>query len=436
MKTDLQIAQECTMEPITAIAAKAGIPEEYVECYGKYKAKVSDKYYNQIKDRPDAKLILVTAVNPTPAGEGKTTVTIGLTQALQQMGKNALTCLREPSLGPCMGVKGGAAGGGYAQVVPMEDINLHFTGDLHAITTANNLLASMVDNHIQQGNELNIDPRKIAWKRVVDLNDRQLRHVISGLGGKVNGVPREDSFQITVASEIMAILCLSKDIADLKEKLLKIIEGQIENCEIHVYTDVTKFLKEIHTISFDGIFLDIDMPQMTGIQAAQRVREALPDVGLVFVSSCESMVFEAIKTTPLRFIRKARLEEELEEAVTALLNRYHSLKNYYDFCVNGNTVRLKLSEIYYFESAKHYVKIKTLQEDYMVRAKMADLEQIFNEKGFVRVQSGYIVNLRHVDRVRYKDVLMNNGECISISRDRLEDLKLKHLEFIRRENNL
>lgn len=225
MKTDLQIAQECTMEPITAIAAKAGIPEEYVECYGKYKAKVSDKYYNQIKDRPDAKLILVTAVNPTPAGEGKTTITIGLTQALQQMGKNALTCLREPSLGPCMGVKGGAAGGGYAQVVPMEDINLHFTGDLHAITTANNLLASMVDNHIQQGNELNIDPRKIAWKRVVDLNDRQLRHVISGLGGKVNGVPREDSFQITVASEIMAIFCLANDLHDLKEMLGKIIVG-------------------------------------------------------------------------------------------------------------------------------------------------------------------------------------------------------------------
>lgn len=225
MKTDLQIAQECTMEPITAIAAKAGIPEEYVECYGKYKAKVSDKYYNQIKDRPDAKLILVTAVNPTPAGEGKTTVTIGLTQALQKMGKNALTCLREPSLGPCMGVKGGAAGGGYAQVVPMEDINLHFTGDLHAITTANNLLASMVDNHIQQGNELNIDPRKIAWKRVVDLNDRQLRHVISGLGGKINGVPREDSFQITVASEIMAIFCLANDLHDLKEMLGKIIVG-------------------------------------------------------------------------------------------------------------------------------------------------------------------------------------------------------------------
>ncbi len=225
MKTDLQIAQECTMEPITAIAAKAGIPEEYVECYGKYKAKISDKYYDVIKDNPDAKLILVTAVNPTPAGEGKTTVTIGLTQALQQMGKNALTCLREPSLGPCMGVKGGAAGGGYAQVVPMEDINLHFTGDLHAITTANNLLASMVDNHIQQGNELNIDPRKVVWKRVVDLNDRQLRHVISGLGGKVNGVPREDSFQITVASEIMAIFCLANDLQNLKEMLGKIIVG-------------------------------------------------------------------------------------------------------------------------------------------------------------------------------------------------------------------
>lgn len=225
MKSDLQIAQECVMEPITAVAAKAGIPEEFVECYGRYKAKISDKYYDQIKNNPDAKLILVTAVNPTPAGEGKTTVTIGLTQALQKLGKNAITCLREPSLGPCMGVKGGAAGGGYAQVVPMEDINLHFTGDLHAITTANNLLASMVDNHIQQGNELNIDPRKIAWKRVVDLNDRQLRNVISGLGGKVNGTPREDGFQITVASEIMAIFCLANDLKHLKEMLGKIIVG-------------------------------------------------------------------------------------------------------------------------------------------------------------------------------------------------------------------
>ena len=224
-KTDLQIAQECKMEHILEVAKKAGIPEEYIDCYGKYKGKISDKYFNEIKDNKDAKLILVTAVNPTPAGEGKTTVTIGLTQALQKMGKNAITCLREPSLGPCMGVKGGAAGGGYAQVVPMEDINLHFTGDLHAITTANNLLASMVDNHIQQGNELNIDPRKIAWKRCVDLNDRQLRNVISGLGGKVNGVPREDAFQITVASEIMAIFCLANDLKQLKEMLGQIIVG-------------------------------------------------------------------------------------------------------------------------------------------------------------------------------------------------------------------
>ena len=224
-KTDLQIAQECKMEHILKVAEKAGIPEEYIDCYGKYKGKISDKYFNEIKDNKDAKLILVTAVNPTPAGEGKTTVTIGLTQALQKMGKNAITCLREPSLGPCMGVKGGAAGGGYAQVVPMEDINLHFTGDLHAITTANNLLASMVDNHIQQGNELNIDPRRISWKRCVDLNDRQLRTVISGLGGKVNGVPREDAFQITVASEIMAIFCLANDLKQLKEMLGQIIVG-------------------------------------------------------------------------------------------------------------------------------------------------------------------------------------------------------------------
>ena len=225
MKTDIEIAQEAVMEPITKVAESIGIEADDLELYGKYKAKLSEEFLRKIQDRPNGKLILVTAVNPTPAGEGKTTVTIGLTQALQQMGKNALTCLREPSLGPCMGVKGGAAGGGYAQVVPMEDINLHFTGDLHAITTANNLLASMVDNHIQQGNELNIDPRKIAWKRVVDLNDRQLRHVISGLGGKVNGVPREDSFQITVASEIMAIFCLANDLHDLKEMLGKIIVG-------------------------------------------------------------------------------------------------------------------------------------------------------------------------------------------------------------------
>lgn len=225
MKSDLQIAQECKMEPIEKIAQKAGIPLEYVECYGKYKAKINHAYFEEIKDNPDAKLILVTAVNPTPAGEGKTTVTIGLAQALQKLGKNALVALREPSLGPCMGVKGGAAGGGYAQVVPMEDINLHFTGDLHAITTANNLLSAMIDNHIQQGNECNIDPRKIVWKRALDMNDRALRDIVIGLGGKPNGIPREDGFQITVASEIMAIFCLANDLAHLKEMLGRIIVG-------------------------------------------------------------------------------------------------------------------------------------------------------------------------------------------------------------------
>lgn len=225
MKTDLQIAQECKMERIEKVAEKAGIPEEYVECYGKYKAKISDEYYNSIKDNKDGKLILVTAVNPTPAGEGKTTITIGLSQALNKMGKKTMVALREPSLGPCFGVKGGAAGGGYAQVVPMEDINLHFTGDIHAITTANNILSAMIDNHIQQGNECNIDPRKIVWKRVLDMNDRALRDIVIGLGGKPNGVPREDSFQITVASEVMAIFCLAESITDLKDKLGKIIVG-------------------------------------------------------------------------------------------------------------------------------------------------------------------------------------------------------------------
>ena len=223
-KTDIQIAQECQMAPITEIAAKAGIDEKYLEQYGKYKAKID---YNLLKesDKPDGKLILVTAINPTPAGEGKTTTTIGLADGLQKLGKKAMVALREPSLGPVFGVKGGAAGGGYAQVVPMEDINLHFTGDFHAIGAANNLLAAMIDNHIYQGNELNIDPRKITWKRCVDMNDRQLRYVTDGLGGKANGTPREDGYDITVASEVMAVLCLAKDITDLKERLSRIIIG-------------------------------------------------------------------------------------------------------------------------------------------------------------------------------------------------------------------
>lgn len=224
-KTDIQIAQESVMTNISEIAEKAGIDEKYVEQYGKYKAKID---YNLLKERqndPDGKLVLVTAISPTPAGEGKTTTTVGLADALHKMGKNVIAALREPSLGPVFGVKGGAAGGGYAQVVPMEDINLHFTGDMHAIGIANNLIAACLDNHIQQGNQLGIDVKKITWKRVVDMNDRQLRNVVDGLGGRMQGVPREDGFEITVASEIMAILCLSKDITDLKEKVASIIVG-------------------------------------------------------------------------------------------------------------------------------------------------------------------------------------------------------------------
>ena len=224
MKTDIEIAQECTMEPITAIAEKAGIPDEYLEQYGKYKAKIDYNFLKKSQNK-DGKLILVTAINPTPAGEGKTTTTVGLADAMQRLNKKVMVALREPSLGPVFGIKGGAAGGGYGQVVPMEDINLHFTGDFHAIGAANNLLAALIDNHIYQGNELNIDPRKIVWKRCVDMNDRQLRFVTDGLGGRINGVPREDGYDITVASEIMAVLCLSKDITDLKERLGRIIVG-------------------------------------------------------------------------------------------------------------------------------------------------------------------------------------------------------------------
>lgn len=221
--TDIEIAQSFEMKPITQIAATAGIGEEYLEPYGKYKAKISLDVLKG-KEREN-KLVLVTAMTPTPAGEGKTTTTIGLADGLRKLGKNANVALREPSLGPVFGIKGGAAGGGWAQVVPMEDINLHFTGDMHAIGAANNLLAAMVDNHIYQGNSLNIDPRKITWKRCVDMNDRQLRHITDGLGGRINGVPREDGYDITVASEVMAILCLSESIADLKERLSRIIVG-------------------------------------------------------------------------------------------------------------------------------------------------------------------------------------------------------------------
>ena len=229
MKTDIQIAQEAAMLPIKEVVKPFGIQEDDLELYGKYKAKLSEELWNQVKDRPDGKLVLVTAINPTPAGEGKTTVTVGLGQALNQMGKKTMIALREPSLGPCFGVKGGAAGGGYSQVVPMEELNLHFTGDFHAITSANNLLAAMLDNHIQQGNELDIDTRQITWKRCVDMNDRVLRNVVVGLGAKADGYVREDHFVITVASEIMAILCLCSDMADLKKRLGQIIVAYNRN---------------------------------------------------------------------------------------------------------------------------------------------------------------------------------------------------------------
>ncbi|MCM1124635.1 MAG: formate--tetrahydrofolate ligase [Eubacterium sp.] len=250
MKTDIEIAQEAVLENIVDVAKRLGMESDDLELYGKYKAKISDEYIERIQDNPDGKLILVTAINPTPAGEGKTTTSVGLGQAFGVMGKKAVIALREPSLGPCFGIKGGAAGGGYAQVVPMEDLNLHFTGDFHAITSANNLLAAILDNHIQQGNELNIDPRQIVWKRCLDMNDRVLRNVVVGLGGKADGVVREDHFVITVASEIMAILCLATDIADLKERLGRIIvaydyQGNpVTACDLNAVGAMTALLKD------------------------------------------------------------------------------------------------------------------------------------------------------------------------------------------------
>ncbi len=223
MKTDIEIAQEACLLPIKEVAAKLEISEDDLEYYGKYKAKLSDELWNHLQEKEDGKLILVTAINPTPAGEGKTTTTVGLGQAFGKLKKKAVIALREPSLGPCFGIKGGAAGGGYAQVVPMEDLNLHFTGDFHAITSANNLLAAILDNHLQQGNELNIDPKQIVWKRCLDMNDRALRNIVIGMGTKLDGVVREDHFIITVASEIMAILCLAENLEDLKERLARII---------------------------------------------------------------------------------------------------------------------------------------------------------------------------------------------------------------------
>lgn len=250
MLSDIEIAQKARLYPIADIAESIGIPEKELEAYGPYKAKISLQFSESLKNKPMGKLILVTAVSPTPAGEGKTTTTVGLGQALSKLNKKTMICLREPSLGPCMGIKGGAAGGGYSQVVPMEDINLHFTGDLHAITATHNLLAAMVDNHIHQGNTLHIDPRKVVWNRVMDMNDRALRHIVVGLGGHINGVPRESGFDITVASEIMAILCLANSIKDMKERFSRIIVGYTYNNEpvragdIHAEGAMTALMKE------------------------------------------------------------------------------------------------------------------------------------------------------------------------------------------------
>ena len=250
MKSDIQIAQEAVMEPITEVAKRLDIREDELELYGKYKAKFSDELLERLKDEPNGKLVLVTAINPTPAGEGKTTTSVGLGQAFGKLGKKAVIALREPSLGPCFGIKGGAAGGGYAQVVPMEDLNLHFTGDFHAITSANNLLAALLDNHIQQGNELGIDPRQIIWKRCLDMNDRVLRNVVVGLGSKMDGMVREDHFVITVASEIMAVLCLADDMEDLKRRLGNIIvaynfEGKpVTADDLHATGSMAALLKD------------------------------------------------------------------------------------------------------------------------------------------------------------------------------------------------
>ena len=250
MKTDIEIAQEAVMEPIVKVAQKLGIKEDELELYGKYKAKISDEYMNSIKGNPDGQLVLVTAINPTPAGEGKTTTSVGLGEAFGKLGKKAVIALREPSLGPCFGIKGGAAGGGYAQVVPMEDLNLHFTGDFHAITSANNLCAALLDNHIQQGNELGIDTRQVVWKRCLDMNDRVLRNIVVGLGNKMDGTVREDHFVITVATEIMAVLCLAEDMDDLKERLSRMVvaytfDGKpVTAGDIHAVGSMAALLKD------------------------------------------------------------------------------------------------------------------------------------------------------------------------------------------------
>ena len=275
MFTDIEIAQQCKMKPIIEVASELGIKPEEVEPYGHYKAKLSDDLAKRLSDRPDGKLILVTAINPTPAGEGKTTTTVGLGQAMSKIGKKAIIALREPSLGPVFGIKGGAAGGGYAQVVPMEDINLHFTGDMHAITAANNLLCAILDNSLQQGNPLNIDPRRVLFKRCMDMNDRALRFVNVGLGGKANGVPREDGFQITVASEVMAILCLAADMDDLKERLGNILVA-------YTYDNKPVYAKDLQVNGSMAVLLkDAIKPNLV-----QTLENTCPDARRTFCKHC------------------------------------------------------------------------------------------------------------------------------------------------------
>ncbi len=324
-KSDIEIAQECEMLPITQIAEKAGIDDKYLEQYGKYKAKID---YNLLKesDKKDGKLILVTAINPTPAGEGKTTTTVGLADGMQRLGKSVMVALREPSLGPVFGVKGGAAGGGYAQVVPMEDINLHFTGDFHAIGAANNLLAAMIDNHIFQGNALNIDPRKITWRRCVDMNDRQLRNVVDGLGGKTNGMPREDGYDITVASEIMAVLCLASDIKDLKERLSKIIigytYGKISEQKPVTATKMAMKLAD-YAITEAGFGADLGAEKFLDIKCRMA---GLKPSAVVIVATVRALKYNG-------GVAKADLNNEnleaLEKGIPNLLKHVSNIKNVY-----------------------------------------------------------------------------------------------------------
>ena len=319
--SDIEISQRCQMQPIFDIAAKAGIPESDLEQYGRFKAKVDFRFLNESK-KPDGKLVLVTAITPTPAGEGKTTTTIGLADALRQIGKASVVAMREPSLGPVFGIKGGACGGGYAQVVPMEDINLHFTGDIHAMTAANNLLAAMLDNHIQQGNALNIDPRRIVWKRCMDMNDRQLRNIVDGLGGKAHGVPREDGFDITVATVVMAILCLASSVSDLKERLSKI--GVAYNYKDEPVTATRMALKlSDYTVTEAGFAADLGAEKFLDIKCRMA---GLTPAAVVMVATVRALKYHG--GVPKAELNTENLEA-LEKGLPNLLQHVSNIKDVY-----------------------------------------------------------------------------------------------------------